>query len=314
MIETSNSKFLNKKNLIRVGLSIGFSLAILYYLFANFVSIGDFWSNLASIPIPLLLLSDLPYVFQTLLYGYRLKRGLNTAGFAITLKSAYWSHLFGMLCSNFLLGKLGYFGASLPLKKEVGYSDSTGVMSAIQSLDLIVKGFAALFGLLVLSAIIDITNLPLWVTIVAGGFIVSGILFLIFMWRDNPPFGLEVSKFPLFGKFLGNFRKSGFTVRKIALEIIGISTVGWLLRGVEWLILSYVCGINFSFIICLCLHPLLTIIRMIPVTLSGLGALELTLIVLFPSIVPEKLVLFGILDMVNNFFVDVIALSEIRKI
>lgn len=314
MSETNNSNFLNRKNLIRTGLSIGLSIAILYYLFFKCLSIEHFWDNLAYISIPFLILSDLPYFIQTLLYGYRLKRGLNEAGFPITFKKVYWSHLFGMLCSNFLFGKLGYFGASLSLKKELGYSESTGVISAIQGLDLIVKGFAALSGLLVLSMIIGVTGLHFWVSIVIGIFIVSGILFLIFMWREEPPFGLEVSKIPFFGKFLDSFRKSGFMVRNIAFEIIGFSIVGWFLRGVEWLILSYACGIDFSFIICFFLHPLLTIIRMIPITFSGLGALELTLIVLFPSIAPEKLVLFGILDMINNVFVDIIALKEIRKI
>jgi len=53
---------------------------------------------------------------------------------------------------------------------------------------------------------------------------------------------------------------------------------------------------------------------MIPFTFSGLGVLEFALIKLFPMIPPEKLVLFGMLDMINNVFFDVLSLKELKTV
>lgn len=86
------------------------------------------------------------------------------------------------------------------------------------------------------------------------------------------------------------------------------------MRGAEWSILGYAVGINLSFITWLMLHPLLSIVRLIPITVTGLGVFELTFIMLFPEIDAAKQVTFGMLDMVNNSFVDAIGLLSLRKL
>ena len=219
-----------------------------------------------------------------------------------------------MFWSNFALGKLGYYAAALPLRRKIKISESTGVISAIQSLDLAVKGVAAVLGLFALSQLMNIQEVRFWVLIMAGGFILLGAIFLALVWRENLPFNLNPSKIPFIGSFIQSFKNSSYMVKGIAAEIIIFAIIGWFLRGVEWFFLSYASGIYFPYITCFFMHPLLTIIRMIPFTFSGLGVLEFTLIKLFPEISPEKLVLFGMLDMVNNVFFDIISLKEIRNI
>lgn len=303
-----------RKNLLQLVLSIALSLGILYYVFFEFIDIKRFIQSILYISLPFLIISDLPYAIQTMLYSYRLKLGLREAGYNVRYGRVYWSHLFGMFWSNFALGKLGYYAAALPLRRKIKISESTGIISAIQCLDLAVKGVAAVLGLFMLSQLINVQEVRFWVLIMAGGFILLGATFLVLVWRENLPFNLNPSKIPFLGGFIQSFKDSSYMVRGIAVEIVIFAIIGWFLRGVEWFFLSYASGIYFSFIVCFFLHPLLTIIRMIPLTFSGLGVLEFTLIKLFPAIPPEKLVLFGMLDMVNNVFFDVLSLKELRNV
>lgn len=306
--------FLNRRNLIKLVLSIGLRLAMLYYVFFEFINIEGFLETIQYISLPLLIASDIPYIAQTLLYGYRLKLGLGETDVEISYGRAYWSHLFGMFWSNFALGKLGYFAAALPLRRHINVSDSTGVISAIQSLDLAVKGVAAVLELMAISQVAELHEVRFWALNISMGFIILGVAFLALVWPEKPPLNLELSKIPLVGGFLHSIKDSGFRVRGAGPKIVIIAIIGWFLRGAEWYALSYACWIGFSFALCFFLHPLLTIIRMIPVTFSGLSVLEFTLIKLFPSILPEKLVFFGMLDMVNNIFVDKLALKELSSI
>ena len=302
------------RSLLRLAFSIALSLGILYYVFFEFIDIKYFIKSILCISLPFLIISDFPYAIQTMLYGYRLKLGLQEAGCDVRYGRVYWSHLFGMFWSNFALGKLGYYAAVLPLRRKIKISKSIGVISAIQGLDLIVKGVAAILGLIMLSHLLSVKEVRIWVIITAGGFIILASTFLVLVWRENLPFNLNPSKIPFLGNFIQSFKDSSYMVKGIALEIVIISLAGWFLRGVEWFLLSYACGIHFTFIVCFFLHPLLTIIRMIPFTFNGLGVLEFTLINLFPEISSEKLVLFGMLDMVNNIFFDVLSLKELRNV
>lgn len=306
--------FMNQKNLIRAILSAGLSLAILYFVFFKFIDIKKFREILVQISLPFLIASDIPYFIQTILYSYRLKMGLNSAGLRVQWGRAYWSHLFGMFWSNFAFGKLGYFAAALPLRREIQLSESTGVISAIQTIDLAVKGFAAFLGLTAISQMVETSKIRLLALILSLGFFVLGTTFITLLWRERLPFNIELSKIPFVGENLVRFKRSGFMVKGVASKIVIIAIFGWLLRGIEWYALSHSCGIYFPFTLCFFLHPLLTIIRMIPITFSGLGIMEFTLITLFPSVSPEKLVIFGLLDMVNNMFIDVFSLKELHTI
>jgi len=125
---------------------------------------------------------------------------------------------------------------------------------------------------------------------------------------------INVTKIPCLGGYLDDFVNSGYLVKGVAPKILGVAIIGWLLRGFEWMLLFYACGIQLPYMTAFLLHPLLTIIRMIPFTFSGMGVLEFTLIKLFPSYPPENLVMFGLLDMVNNMLIEMIALRELPSI
>lgn len=306
------NSLLNKKNIIQLAISLGLSIVILYYVFFEFIDLEKFLDALNYVSIPLLLASDIPYLIQSLLYGYRLQIGLNEAGISVQYSKAYWSHLFGMFWSNFALGKLGYFAAAFPLRKNANISESTGVISAIQSLDLAVKGTAAIIGLMFLSQIVEIQKVRFWAMTMSVGFVVVGITILAVLWFGKSI--IRVENIPILRRYLVGFMDSGYLVRGVALNILGMAIIGWFLRGFEWMLLFYACGIKLPYLTAFLLHPLLTIIRMIPFTFSGMGVLEFTLIKLFPSFPPENLVMFGLLDMVNNMFIEIISLKELQSI
>lgn len=213
-----------------------------------------------------------------------------------------------MFWSNFALGKLGYFAAALPLRKHTAISDSTGVISAIQGLDLAVKGTAAIIGLWYLSQIVEIQEIRFWAFAMSIGFVIIGTATLALLWFGKSI--INVSKIPYLGDYLVNFVNSGYLVRGAAPKILGMAIIGWFLRGFEWMILFYACGIQIPYTTAFLLHPLLTIIRMVPFTFSGMGVLEFTLIQIFPNIPPEQLIIFGLLDMINNMIIEAISLKE----
>lgn len=305
----SKKTVLNKNTVISVLVS-GF---FLLYLFRVYLDYRDLLFHLKNISLFLLIASDLPYFIQTSLYAYRLQLGFRASGRTLTYGEAFWSHLFGMLCSNFALGKMGYYATCYPLSRKIDYSFSMGVITAIQSLDMIVKAIGAFIGGLFILNYLNTLQLRVITFSLSFFFIVAGGVLLLFMWGndENTPFRIE--SIPLIGLSLVRFRDASKSIQSVQVEIILLAVIGWVLRGFEWYLLSLSTNLGLSFTVCFLLHPLLTIIRMVPFTFNGVGLLEFVLISVFPSISPEKLVVFGVLDFLNNILVEIFAIQVVFR-
>lgn len=293
-------------------LSVAVSIFILYILFSKFLNFEEFLTALSSVSILLFLASDIPYLIQAVLMGYRLSWAMRRSGVEAGWKDSFFAHLFGMLGSDFSVGRTGYLLSSLPFKSKL--AGNIGVVSALTVIDVIAKAIFGTISAVFLIYLFGLSINPVLFLFAATVFL-GGIMFFTLIASQKSI--KIVSKIPLLGKkilpYYQDFRSSLESLRGSLLFLFIFPLLGWLLRGLEWNILGYAVGINFPFHIWLMLHPLLTLVRLIPVTVTGLGVFEATLIVLFPEINPETLAVFGILDMINNSLVDMFGLFSLWR-
>ncbi len=293
-------------------LSVAVSIFILYILFSKILNFEEFLTALSSVSILLFLASDIPYLIQAVLMGYRLSWAMRRSGVEAGWKDSFFAHLFGMLGSDFSVGRTGYLLSSLPFKSKL--AGNIGVVSALTVIDVIAKAILGTISAVFLIYLFGLSINPVLFLFAATVFL-GGIMFFALIASQKSI--KIVSKIPLLGKkilpYYQDFRSSLESLRGSLLFLFIFPLLGWLLRGLEWNILGYAVGINFPFHIWLMLHPLLTLVRLIPVTVTGLGVFEATLIVLFPEINPETLAVFGILDMINNSLVDMFGLFSLWR-
>ncbi|HDO41539.1 MAG TPA: flippase-like domain-containing protein [Candidatus Bathyarchaeota archaeon] len=292
-------------------LSTVVSIIVLILIFLNFLNFERFLEAFLAVNFYLFLASDIPYLIQAILMGYRLNWAMHKSGIKTKWIDGFLAHLFGMLGSDFSIGRTGYLLSSLPFKSK--FATNIGVISALVAVDMIAKAtfsiVSAVFFIYFFRLEID-TFLFLFAILI----ILGGVGFLVFIGSSRSVKFL--SKVPLIERvvlpYYRDFRDSLREIRRKSLFIFVFPILGWILRGVEWNILGYAVGIDFPFIVWLMLHPLLSLVRLIPITVTGLGIFEFTFIMLFPDIDAAKQVTFGILDMVNNSFIDVIGLLSLR--
>jgi len=293
-------------------LSIVVSIVILVFLFLNFLEFKKFLDAMLSVNFLLFLASDIPYAIQALLMGYRLSWSMNKSGVRTSLTDGLIAHLFGMLGSDFSVGRLGYLVSSLPLKSKL--AGNIGVVSTLVVVDVIAKSIFSIVSALFFIFFFRLEINP-FLFIFAALIISIGILFFII--TKDPKIMALIPKIPLIGEkllpYYQDFRSSLESLRGKLLFLFIFPVLGWILRGCEWIILGYAVGIDFPFHVWLMLHPLLSLTRLIPVTAAGLGIFELTFIMLFPNLDPAKQVTFGLLDMVNHSLVDIFGLLSIGK-
>ncbi len=305
----------NTEKIARFILVFFISIVVLLGVIEKKSSLFEFAQTLLSVNVFLFLLSNVPYFIQALIMGLRLKMSFERVGTKITFKNAFLSHLAGMFFSDFSMGRTGYLAAALPIESSINLS--LGVVSTTVAVDAIFKGVMGgvcimIFSILFFRYEYALTAIAVS-TFMAGG----GILFLLYVWKGFDLFEKISIKIPIFGQkltvFLVEWRKSIKDLESFIPVLFVFPFVGLVLRGFEWSILASACGFQLSVPLVMLLHPMLTILRLIPFTLSGLGVVEFALVTLLPQYPESNLIAFGILDMINNAFVDALGLPILKK-
>jgi hypothetical protein len=296
----------------RYVLSIILSVVILALVFWKVLSLGDFVGALLMVSIPLFFAADIPYGFQAILMGYRLKWAMNNSGENVTLTDATLAHLLGMFGSDFSVGRSAYLSASLPFNSEL--AGNVGVVSATIVVDTVTKAVLAVISAIYFIGFFGLSVNPVLI-LFAIAVIVGGVLFAILIF--NPKSISIVAKIPYLGKLVMPYYvqfKTAFDKLKGNILIFAVfPLVGWVLRGAEWYILGLAVGVHLSFFTWFMIHPLLTLVELIPVSVNGIGFFELTLIGLFPELSAAKLVTFGLLDVINNTPVNVFGFLSLKR-
>jgi len=311
-----NNSVISTEKIVRFAIVFIISITVLLGVIESRSSLFEFTRALLSVNIFFFFLSDVPYLIQALIMSLRLKMCFQRVGIKITFKNAFFSHLAGMFFSDFSMGRTGYLAAALPVETRINVS--LGVVSTTIAADAIFKGVMGGICILIFSILFFQYEYALTAVAVSIFMAGGGILFLLYVWRDIDLLERISVKIPIFGQrlaiFLKEWRGSIKDLESFIPVLFLFPLVGLILRGFEWSILASACGFHLSVPLAMLLHPMLTILRLIPFTLSGLGVFEFALVTLLPQYSESNLIAFGILDMINNAFVDAAGLHILRKI
>ena len=77
---------------------------------------------------------------------------------------------------------------------------------------------------------------------------------------------------------LEEFKESAHNTQKAIPEIIAITLICWLLKGLEWWFLGMALGINVPWIAFFLIHPLVTALAFVPITPAGIGVQEIGIV------------------------------------
>ena len=265
---------------------------------------------ISSIKIQYLSLAITSYFLMTSIMAYRLYHILEKMGEKVKFFDIFMAHSFGMLSSDIGFGKIGYLSTVPVMANNSNVKSDRGLSTilGIQSLELIVKGGAAVASFALITFFSNISLIFLTpVLISAGSIVILGILGIIFLFYK--PFWLE--DVPVFGDVAGYFNKYPLFKSSFSF-IVGVSLVCWFIHGVEWYFLGQTLSLLLPFTVFLALHPILTLSKFIPLTPGSFGVFDLTVIWglgLF-GIKPELAFVFALLDRFDNI-VDLVSLKEL---
>jgi len=293
-------------------------LLLVYIVYS--IGINDILNALLKVKLHFLLLAIFFYFLLDLGLSYRVYLCLKWLGHEVSWKDVFWSHLFGMFLSNFTPGRAGYIGMvyNLRNKAKVPVSEGMSAIGVVQSIDFVVKGFAALLGLSFILMMVGGGRIVELGLMGVGAVFLLSLSFLALMWRDIPLALKLIKKLPLVGERTGNFledmKDPSRKLKDKTPVFAGFSLLFWLIRGLEWTSIGYACNIPLPFLVFWLLHPLLTSIRYVPLTPAGMGMFEGITLIGFSifGVPPENAFLLSLFDRLDNILIDFLAIKEFR--
>lgn len=290
-----------------------FLAILIILLIISFIHLNQVVEILFKMDISFFLLAMACYFLNNVLMTFRLKRILGEIGQKIRLKFVFWSHMAGMLLSDFTPLRSGYIYTAhslnkkgIPIEKGVASITSTYIYDLLFKLSISFLGFLYFYTIFTSSTLIN-------AIILAVLFIFSIIIaYFLFLY---PPEYIEK-------KFVNNvilrkildIGKQSRVIQRYVPYILTISVFGWILRGFQWFFIAAALHFNFnSFLDPFFMSPLLTLFSLIPITPAGVGIQEAAIIGFFSFMgYPAALAAsFAISVRLSEILVDLIGIKEI---
>jgi len=262
--------------------SIAIFAALLYYVDASAVAS----SILSSDPV-FLLLAFISYAAVNMLMAFRMHSLLTAMKSAIPFRQVLSSHYLGMLASDFTPARAGYFASAFSLNaKGVPLSRAISAILAPQTFDFLLKAGASAVAIVFLATYLGLPNaalLPAIAAIIVIFAFVLIIVSLLFIPKLSKPFLPYLKLLPFGGKikFMAEKMHENAPLMRAKLPLIGfILASTWILKGMEWYMLSLALGMKANypvhpFLFFLFLQPIATIVQFIPTpTPAGAGLSE----------------------------------------
>jgi uncharacterized protein (TIRG00374 family) len=80
---------------------------------------------------------------------------------------------------------------------------------------------------------------------------------------------------------LEEYKDSAHSTQRAIPEIIALTMVCWILKGLEWYFLGWALGIDLPLYVYFLIHPLVTALAFVPITPAGAGVQEFGIIGIF---------------------------------
>lgn len=265
------------------GIQGAIGIAILLLLFTT-IDYHLALSLLMQVDVRFILLAGFCYFLNNLLMAFRLKKLLMTMGENIRLRLAFFSHMAGMLLSDFTPGRSGYLYVALSLnKRDVPLDKGIATITSTYLYDLTFKVIIAILGAYFIYSFVFADQVGFAIIIML--LLISGVIagYMIVMKPTDRVKAL-FQKRRLLQKVL-QFGEQSRSIQKYAPFILSISFAGWILRGLQWYLI--VLSMHQSFLTpldALLLNPLLTLLSLIPLTPAGWGIQETGIVIVFSAI------------------------------
>ncbi len=302
-----------KKSAVLFVLKLGFSLAILVFIFTTQTSFGKIGSVLRNVNPYWLLLAFSLHAWGLYISAYRWQILARAQGDEVPLVFLAKSYLVGTFFNNFLPTRFG--GDVVRIWDGSLYSKSLVKSSAI----VLVERFTGIIVLFLLAVVASLFRLDMarqvpviWVALLLGlvGLLLIAAFFL-----------------PVFARLLGAARLHGFPDKARTKILIFRETILHyrtqkrpFFRATFWALLLQINVILYYFLIGQALHldiqfidyfifiPIVLVIQIIPVTINGLGLREGSYIEIFKyyGILPQTAVSFSLVDVAFNLVLGLI--------
>jgi uncharacterized protein (TIRG00374 family) len=240
-------------------------------------------SLLANLDIRFILLAGLCYFLNNLLMAYRIKKILSALGENIRFRLVFFSHMAGMLLSDFTPARSGYLYVGLALnKRDVPLEKGISTITSTYLYDLAFKMIVAILGAFFIYSYVFAG--PLSYAAIITFILILGVImgYFIIMYPGKRIRNL-LQKREFLKKIL-LFGEQSHSIQKYAWFILSITLAGWILRGLQWYLI--VLSMHQIFLMpfdALLLNPLLTLFSLMPLTPAGWGIQEAGIVLVFTA-------------------------------
>ncbi|MFZ2071698.1 MAG: lysylphosphatidylglycerol synthase transmembrane domain-containing protein [Halobacteriota archaeon] len=309
----------NKRRLIQVLIGIAI-LALLFYK----IAIHEVIEAILRVNILFFVFAAISYLCYNLFMAYRLYYLLVKMGSKVSFLHSVSAHLAGMIASDVTPGGTGFFLVPYFLKNCTNCSIPEGMAAILapQGIEFILKVVGGFIGVVFFITVISVKiSAGVLVPLCIGGCIFGGlgVVMLWILWTGEALSGCMLAKIPFIRRFQAeyqNMKDKSLSIRGSIHVILIIYLICWSLLALQWQFIGLALGITeLSFGAYFLLHPLITILRFVPVTVSGLGLMEGTTAVLFLLLgIPNGEVIglsFALLVRLNMILVNSIGLKGV---
>lgn len=309
----------NKRKLAQVLIGIAI-LALLFYK----IDIHEVMEAIRSVNIMLFVAAACSYLCYNLFMAYRLYYLLGTMDSKVGFTHSFFAHIAGMIASDVTPGRAGFFLVPYFLKNRTNTS-ITVAMAAIlapQGIEFILKVVGGSIGLVFFITVISMDiSASMLVSLCIGCCIFAGlgVIILWTLWTRETLSGSLLARIPFIRQFQDEYKsmkEKSFLIRDSIHVILILYLICWLFLALQWQLIGLSLGITgLSFWTYFLLHPLITILRFVPVTVSGLGLMEGTTALMFLLLgIPNGEVLglsFALVVRLNMILVNCIGLKGV---
>jgi hypothetical protein len=309
----------HKKTILQFLFGIVILIAIFY-----FVNPAKLINSITKVNWIFLVGSMLAYTGVNLILMLRLKLVFDKVGKKMSLPELFNAHMGGMLASDITPGRSGYMAVPFLLKDKVSLHSGFSAIFTNQLLDFFIKLVGSIGALVFLAYVVELNPTVLYLTI-------SGILLvLVFtclmafaLWSKKAIHVVKLlTKIPLIGKLIKSilneieeFQHEAKIMRSLYPQLIGLTLITWLLKGLEWTFIGLAMNFNLIFWVYLFIQPLITVLQFVIITPAGLGFQESGGLVVFflLGVGAENAFLFLILARLVMFIPDLYGLPILIK-
>lgn len=256
------------------------------------------YQTILKVNVTYLLLAFLMYFGINVFFAIRIRRVLAKDGIKTSFGKTLLAQYAGMLTSDVTPGRSGYILTPIYLMdQKIPTSKSLSTILGIQTIEFFLKVVGGVGAVIYLVTIVPAAtwnalfpttflgvNLGLLIAVLGITVMLIGAVVLGAVTWSKRAISIfdRIANWRFLKRFTGGilgkleeYKESSHSTKKAIPEIIGLTVVCWLLKGLEWYFLGLALGItDVPWIAYFLIHPLVTALAFVPITPAGIGVQE----------------------------------------